>query len=465
MGRIARIATLGALGAAALCAAPIAPSITARHQAPPRWLGGIQVNEPDPTRWTASLERAGLNTVSVTVYAHQGDWDSATLWYADDEPAVVAEIRAARARGLHVVLILRVALDHAFPRNAFLWHGMIMPRDEAALDEWFRRYGEFAERWARIAETEGVDLLGIGSEMKSLAATLPITHWGDFQNVFGFRWYQRRLRQRTLEFADEIERRHLRIPGHDGYEDLESFVDRRREANLDWARQAYLRDEPGSFGRINARRRRILSHWNRVIDSVRARYSGLLTYAANFDNFDNVGFWDRLDVMGINAYFPLREYNEGTAGPAAESAIYRRSWERIFDRVVVFQRGHALRGRPLLFTELGYTAGRNSTVEPWSHEGFSVVGWTGRPHFIVWGEQPRDPGERRRALQALDEVSRRRDDVHFAGLLYWKLSTDPAHERIEPFVITVDEGSRDAATLAAFAARRRSRVSRPASNR
>ena len=62
-------------------------------------LGGIQVNEPDYGKWTQALQNAGMNTVSVTVYAKQGDWDSDNLWYEEAEPAVLSEIRAAKQAG------------------------------------------------------------------------------------------------------------------------------------------------------------------------------------------------------------------------------------------------------------------------------------------------------------------------------------------------------------------------------
>jgi hypothetical protein len=32
---------------------------------------------------------------------------------------------------------------------------------------------------------------------------------------------------------------------------------------------------------------------------------GKLTYAANWDDFDKVPFWNELDYIGIDAYFPL----------------------------------------------------------------------------------------------------------------------------------------------------------------
>ena len=125
------------------------------------YLGGIQVNEADHGRWVKRLGEVGMNTVAVTVYAKQGDWDSENLWWEEEEPWVVAEIRTAREQGLEAILVLRVALDHAFERNKFFWHGMIMPATQPELDEWFNRYRSFVRKWAEIAEREGVAVLAV----------------------------------------------------------------------------------------------------------------------------------------------------------------------------------------------------------------------------------------------------------------------------------------------------------------
>lgn len=48
-------------------------------------------------------------------------------------------------------------------------------------------------------------------------------------------------------------------------------------------------------------------YFEQLIDSIRKIYSGKLLYAANWDNFENVSFWDKLDYIGIDAYFPLSD--------------------------------------------------------------------------------------------------------------------------------------------------------------
>ena len=46
--------------------------------------------------------------------------------------------------------------------------------------------------------------------------------------------------------------------------------------------------------------------WNDLIQSVREVYAGEITYAANwYEEFEKIPFWDDLDYIGIQAYFPL----------------------------------------------------------------------------------------------------------------------------------------------------------------
>ena len=45
--------------------------------------------------------------------------------------------------------------------------------------------------------------------------------------------------------------------------------------------------------------------WLQVIQEVRARYHGTVLYAAEPGEASRVPFWDALDMIGIDAYFPL----------------------------------------------------------------------------------------------------------------------------------------------------------------
>jgi len=437
-----------------LCIGLILGGVTNAADADEFYLGGIQVNEPDHARWVEALQVAGMNSVSVTVYAHQGDWDTDHLWWAEEEPAVLEEIRAAKAAGLKVVLILRVAVDHAFARNKFIWHGMIMPRNSELIDSWFAQYTAFALKWAEVAEREGIDLLGIGSEMNALSATLPVSRFGNWKNYHAYYWYQRLSKRRARKFADQIEQKDLWVRGYENYDTLKEFRKGRFEHTVAWARQAYLRPGGKTYKRISQRRAWIDESWVELIRRVREVYGGQLTYGANFDNYRDVGFWSELDLIGINGYFPLRKHLNRELSDEEKREQFLGAWRSIFSDFESFREGQGLGEMPFLFTELGYTFRESSTVEPWAHGGFSVIGWgTSKRRLVVWSELPVNYDERRLAVEALREVHQERPGAGLSGILWWKLSTIEEHEEIEPFVLHVGAGSEDSLqeTLRGFA--------------
>lgn len=416
---------LGTLVAAAVVSAALWPS------RPPFLLGGIQVNEPDHEHWFAALADAGMNTVSVTVYAKQGEWDADHLWWEEREEAVLEEIRGAKARGFHVVLIPRVALDHAFEKNRFLWHGMIWPRTAADLASWFDRYGAFVDQWARIAAEESVDLLALGSELNSLTSTISVSEVPPLVRYYLDAGERRRWKQVLLEQAPHSG---LEALGNwaEEYPSAESFLSAQVYAQRRWASQV-LGEGEGIDG-INSRRRQLRAHWRHLIDRIRRVYSGPLTYAANFDQYREIAFWDALDWMGINAYFSLRPPLSEKSPPESLSAALEEGWEKVFSELERFRSEQHLEDRPLLFTEIGYTHRANSTIHPWAGDGFSLVETPGGPELFLWSQQPRDFTERALAFRALHEVHEARQRRVLRGLLYWKLSTVPSHLKIEPFV-------------------------------
>ena len=96
--------------------------------------------------------------------------------------------------------------------------------------------------------------------------------------------------------------------------------------------------------------------WFAVIDAIRAVYGGLLTYSANWDEEPQVVFWDRLDLVGINAFYPLAEHD------GADLTALRRG---ALERAEHLQSWAEHEGRSVLFTEFGYTARPNPAVRPW----------------------------------------------------------------------------------------------------
>ena len=70
--------------------------------------------------------------------------------------------------------------------------------------------------------------------------------------------------------------------------------------------------------------------WRTAIAGIRSRYSGPLTYAANHGSEASLTWWDAVDYIGVDAYYPLTNKNNPTVadlkGPG--SPIQRR-WPRL----------------------------------------------------------------------------------------------------------------------------------------
>lgn len=413
----------------------------------PFLLGGIQLNEDDHDRWAAALLQAEMNAVQVTVYAQQGAWNGPELWFEDDEPSVRAEIRAARRHGLEVVLVLRVALSHDHPENRFLWHGMIWPDSEPEVAEWFDRYTAFVVKWAEIAAEHGVRVLGIGSEMNALAATLPIEETPALTDYYLDEQRQRELRALVARHGHLFGEDDLAAVGASDFSSVEEFLIERNRAERAWA-QAYTFDGTVSqIEEVNTHRAQLEGHWRALIADVRDAYSGQVTFAANFDNYHEVAFWDVLDFIGINAYFPLRD----TPGAPLNEEALGQAWSEVFDEIAAFSANQEV-ALPVLFTELGYTQRGGATAAPWSRTGFVPI-WDGADESIlVWSKQPIVPDERATAVRALHSAWRQ-DGFPLAGILYWKLSSRHELGRYEAFMLDIGPDSQDPLlpALSAFA--------------
>ncbi|MBL4652635.1 MAG: hypothetical protein JKY53_07185 [Flavobacteriales bacterium] len=399
-------------------------------------VGGIQVNEADQTTWTNTLKKAGFNTVEVTVYAMQGDWDSDNFWFHEKDTAIATEIRAAKAEGLNVVLILRLAADHAYPNNKFLWHGMIMPKDRKTLESWFAKYAIYLDFWSKFAEKEGVDVLGIGSEMNVLTTTIQIDSLLPLEEFYLNDTTQLEYNKRFLYFKNQIPHEHLWVGGKEKYTSVKKYLTDRSETQKKWAEQTCFYKENDSLNKVNSRAAFLDEKWRELIAKTRQTYSGKLTYAANFDNYQYVSFWDDLDFIGINAYFKLKDIDKETS-----EEVFTNSWMEILDTITSFKKQHDFT-QPVLFTELGYTYKNNCTVEPWNSHGFSVLGEDSTDYKLyIWGNEPDNYKERILAVKSLRkaiEVT----NFDFAGALYWKFSTHDYHKE-EAFMLHVSEEMTD----------------------
>ena len=101
------------------------------------------------------------------------------------------------------------------------------------------------------------------------------------------------------------------------------------------------------------------SYWIELINEIKSVYSGKLTYAANWDEYRRVPFWDELDMIGIDAYFPISENQT----PTIEDC--RLGWQKYKPEMESYSDKFS---KPVLFTEFGYRSLDYSAREPWRSE-------------------------------------------------------------------------------------------------
>ena len=106
----------------------------------------------------------------------------------------------------------------------------------------------------------------------------------------------------------------------------------------------------------------LAADWGTLIADVRQRYGGPLTYAASHAPSAGVGgyaevpFWNDLDFIGINAYFPL-------ANRLISHVQLADAWNGWLDEIDRWRESRKL-DLPVIFTELGYRSAASAATEP-----------------------------------------------------------------------------------------------------
>lgn len=100
------------------------------------------------------------------------------------------------------------------------------------------------------------------------------------------------------------------------------------------------------------------NEWVVLIGKIREVYSGKLTYAANFnEEYEDVKFWNLMDYIGIQAYFPLSK----DENPTLEAL--KAGWNNPIAELRKFSKKY---NKPILFTEVGYKSTKDAAKTPWS---------------------------------------------------------------------------------------------------
>ena len=138
-----------------------------------------------------------------------------------------------------------------------------------------------------------------------------------------------------------------------------------------------------------------------MIRRVRQIYPGPVTYSANWDDAHDTVIWGELDVIGINAFFPLTDKEDANLSELMEGG------SRVANQVRELSQTWS---RPVLFTEIGYTTRRDPALRPWE--------WPdGMTDVVV------DQFAQALAYTAL--LAPLIDEPAFAGFFVWRVYADP----------------------------------------
>lgn len=104
-------------------------------------------------------------------------------------------------------------------------------------------------------------------------------------------------------------------------------------------------------------------NWSKTIEGIRSIYKGSITYAADWSNYEDICFWDLVDYIGIDAYFPL--YYHEFLIPSIQDLI--NGWNDALDDIEEWLEDSDFDDKKVIFTEVGY----ESQPKCWESPGYT----------------------------------------------------------------------------------------------
>jgi hypothetical protein len=101
------------------------------------------------------------------------------------------------------------------------------------------------------------------------------------------------------------------------------------------------------------------AQWRALIHDVRAVTKAQLIYSANWDCYRKIKFWDALDAIGVQAYFPLEV---ATDDALPSEADLHAAW---LPHLAELKSLSDQTGKPIVFAELGYDRNELAHLRPW----------------------------------------------------------------------------------------------------
>ena len=144
------------------------------------------------------------------------------------------------------------------------------------------------------------------------------------------------------------------------------------------------------------------SKWLEVIELARVNFfGGELGYSANWDHYEPIKFWHKLDFVGMTSYHTLADHKNPSVGE-----IVAR-WTPIREKVTNWRRKI---GKPIIFTEVGWCSQEGAATAPWNY-------------YQNQKATPAGHEEQRRLYEAFLKVWDATPGV--AGVIWWEWSHEP----------------------------------------
>lgn len=138
-----------------------------------------------------------------------------------------------------------------------------------------------------------------------------------------------------------------------------------------------------------------------LLHELRGIYKGPITYSANWDDVDHTLVLGELDVVGVNAFYPLADKDGAPFETLLEGG--RRVAQRVRELADTWS-------KPVLFTEIGYTTRRDPAIRPWE--------WPDAMKDVRVDETAQADAYRALLAPLLDEP-------RFMGFFVWRVYADP----------------------------------------
>ena len=138
-----------------------------------------------------------------------------------------------------------------------------------------------------------------------------------------------------------------------------------------------------------------------LIRELRGIYKGPITYSANWDDVEHTLVLAELDVIGVNAFYPLAEKDGAPFEVLLDGG--KKVQARVRELAEVWQ-------KPVLFTEIGYTTRRDPAIRPWE--------WPDAMTGVRVDEVAQADAYRALVAPLLEEP-------RFMGFFVWRVYADP----------------------------------------